>query len=316
VTYSIIARDPETGQLGAAVQTCNLAVGIWVPWAAGGVGAVATQATAERRYGTSGLDLMRAGFSANEALQGLLAADANSDVRQVSMIDSTGSVATHTGRCCIPQAGSFVGESFCTQANMMARDTVWSAMAAAYMAAQGSLAERLLAALDAAQAEGGDLRGKQTAALLVVGKEPSPVPLVDLRVDHNPQPVAELHRLLRLHQAYDLEYQIVDLIAAGQKDAAYDLIAQVGEAAPDEPYLHCLAALHLERDLGRRDEALSILQPLVADQPQWRTYLERELLASEEASCAGLDPQFLNDLDRVLEKAANDLSAEEGNRGT
>jgi uncharacterized Ntn-hydrolase superfamily protein len=257
---------------------------------------------------------MRAGFSANEALQGLLAADANSEVRQVSMIDSAGSVATHTGKCCIPQAGSFVGDSFCTQANMMARDTVWGAMAAAYMAAQGSLAERLLAALDAAQAEGGDLRGKQTAALLVVGNEPSTIPLVDLRVDHSPKPVAELHRLLRLHQAYDLEYQIVDLIAAGEKDAAYDLIARVGEAAPDEPYLHCLRALHLERDLGRRDEALSILQPLIADQAQWRTYLERELLASEGAGCAGLDPQFLSDLDMAVEEAANDLTTEEENR--
>jgi uncharacterized Ntn-hydrolase superfamily protein len=257
---------------------------------------------------------MRAGFSAEEALQGLLAADADSDVRQVSMIDSAGSVASHTGRCCIPQAGSYVGESFCTQANMMAHDTVWGAMAAAYMTAQGSLAERLLAALDAAQAEGGDLRGKQTAALLVVGNEPSPIPLVDLRVDHNPEPVAELHRLLRLHQAYELEYQIVDLIAAGEQNAAYDLIARVGEAAPDEPYLQCLRALHLERDLGRRDEALKILQPVVADQPQWRTYLERELLASEAAGCAGLDPQFLSDLDMAMEEAANDPSPVEENR--
>ena len=314
MTYSIIARDPETGQMGVAVQTCNLAVGTWVPWAAGSVGVVATQATAERRYGTSGLDLMEAGLNAQETLQALLAADADRELRQVSMIDNRGKAATHTGRCCIPQAGSFVGESFCTQANMMARDTVWGAMAAAYAAAQGTLAERLLAALDAAQAEGGDLRGQQTAALLVVGERPSPVPLVDLRVDHNPQPVAELHRLLRLHQAYELEYEIVDLIAAGDRDVIYDLIGQIGKAAPDEPYLQCLCALHLERDLGRRAEALNILQPLIAERPQWRTYLERELLAAQRTGCAGLDAQFLRELDERLEKATGHPVMGERNR--
>ncbi|MFN2104655.1 MAG: DUF1028 domain-containing protein [Candidatus Promineifilaceae bacterium] len=314
MTYSIIARDPQTGQMGAAVQTCNLAVGTWVPWAAGGVGVVATQATAERRYGISGLDLMGTGYSAQETLQALLAADADRDLRQVSMIDSRGGTATHTGRCCIPQAGSFVGESFCTQANMMARETVWGAMASAYTAAQGTLAERLLAALDAAQAEGGDLRGQQTAALLVVGERPSPVPLVDLRVDHSPQPVTELHRLLRLHQAYELEYEIIDLIKAGNTSAIYDLIGQIGEAAPDEPYLQCLRALHLERDLGRRDEALNILRPLIAEQPQWRTYLERELLAAQRTGCAGLDQQFLRELDELLEKAAEHPSMGERNR--
>jgi uncharacterized Ntn-hydrolase superfamily protein len=298
MTFSIVARDPQTGQMGVAVQTFNLAVGTWVPWAAGGVGVVATQALAERRYGTSGLDLMQGGYSAQQALQALLAADPKREMRQVSMIDNGGEIATHTGACCIPRAGSFVGDTFCTQANMMAHDTVWGAMAAAFQETTGALAMRLLAALDAAQAEGGDLRGKQTAALLVVDGQPSAVPLVDLRVDHDPQPLIELRRLLRLHQAYELEYEIGRHIDQGNTDLVYDLLVQLGELAPDEPYLQCLRALHLERVLDRRTEALQILRPLIEQQPQWRTYLERELASAQSADCPDLDPLFLRALDR------------------
>lgn len=314
MTYSIIARDPETGQMGVAVQTCNLAVGTWVPWAAGGVGAVATQADADRRYGTAGLELMRGGYTAGEALEALLATDRQREQRQVSMLDQEGNVATHTGTCCIPMAGSSRGASFCTQANMMARDTVWGAMAAAYEAGAGTLAERLLAALEAAQAEGGDLRGQQTAALLVVAGRPSPLPVVDLRIDHHPQPVAELRRLLRLHQAYTLEYRIVDLIEEGNRDPVYDLIRQIGELAPDEPYLRCLRALHLERDLGMRAEALAILQPLIEEQPQWRIYLERELMRARNDGCPDLDPQLLRELDQLRQMAESDSAAGEGRR--
>ncbi|MFN2136367.1 MAG: DUF1028 domain-containing protein [Candidatus Promineifilaceae bacterium] len=314
MTYSIIARDPESGRFGAAVQTCNLAVGTWVPWAAAGIGVVATQALAERKYGTSGLDLMRGGYTAPKALQALLAADPDREQRQVSMIDAAGNVATHTGACCIPEAGSFVGESFCTQANMMASDTVWDAMASAYQAAQGKLAERLLAALDAAQAEGGDLRGKQTAALLVVAEKPSPVPLVDLRVDHSQQPLAELRRLLRLHRAYALAYEIVDHIAEGDKEPVLDLIGQIRGLAPHEPYLRCLCGLHLERDLGLREEALTLLLPLIVDHPQWRTYLQREQLSARVGGCSVLDPQFLQVLDNRLETAAKYAYTPEENR--
>ena len=297
MTYSIIARDAETGQFGAAVQTCNLAVGTWVPWAAGGVGVVATQATAVRRYGTSGLDLMRGGYSAEQALTSLLAADPNPEARQVSMIDNEGNIATHTGDCCLPAAGSYVGDTFCTQANMMAQDTVWGEMAAAYETAAGDLAERLLAALDAAQAEGGDIRGRQTAALLVVGSQPSPIHLIDLRVDHDPDPLGQLRRLLRLHRAYTLQYQIEDCKANGDLDMIRSFVDQIGELAADEPYLQCLRALHLERDLGLRDEAITILGPLIKEKPQWRAYIERELQASRHTACTHLDPQFLVELD-------------------
>lgn len=299
MTYSIIARDPETGHFGAAVQTCNLAVGTWVPWAAGGVGVVATQAMAVRRYGTSGLDLMRGGYSAEQALNSLLAADPKPEYRQVSMIDSNGNIATHTGDCCLPEAGSFVGDAYCTQANMMTRDTVWEAMATAYELAEGNLAHRLLAALDAAQKEGGDIRGQQTAALLVVDSRPSPIPLIDLRVDHDPDPLGQLRRLLRLHQAYNLQYKIEDYIESGQLEPVYGLITQIGELAPDEPYLQCLRALYLERDLGRRDEAIAILGLLIKKSPQWRDYLERELVVSRNDGCSQLDPQFLSILDEM-----------------
>lgn len=298
MTYSIIARDPQTGQLGAAVQTFNLAVGTWVPWASGGAGVVATQATAERRYGTSGLDLMRGGYTAGETLQALLAADPKREFRQVSMIDNDGNVATHTGKCCLPEAGSYVGDMFCTQANMMLRNTVWPAMAKAYEETAGPLAERLLAALDAAQLEGGDLRGRQTAALLIVDNRPAPVPLVDLRVDHDPEPLIQLRRLWRLHQAYTLEYEIVDHVERGDTGPVGDLIGQIGQLAPDEPYLQCLCALHLARDLGLRQEALAVLRPLVEQGPQWRIYLERELAAAQGTGCIDLDPHLLRDLNQ------------------
>lgn len=297
MTYSIIARDPHTGQMGVAVQTFNLAVGTWVPWAAGSVGVVATQATAERSYGTSGLELMRGGYTADQALRALLAADPDREQRQVSMLDATGNIATHTGECCLPEAGSTMGETFCTQANMMAQDSVWGAMAVAYQETKGDLAERLLAALDAAQAKGGDMRGKQTAALLVVGAQPTPFPLIDLRVDHDPQPLVQLRRLLKLHRAYALEYEVVDHISNGNLTPVDDMLKRISELAPDEPYLQCLRALHLERDLGRREEALAILGPLVRQQPHWRTYLERELAASKGGPCPDLDPRLLRELD-------------------
>jgi uncharacterized Ntn-hydrolase superfamily protein len=298
MTYSIIARDPRTGHMGAAVQTFNLAVGTWVPWARAAVGVVATQASADRRYGTSGLDLMAGGYTAEGALQALLAADPQRETRQVSMIDSAGRIATHTGACCIPEAGSCSGDTYCAQANMMANDTVWPEMAAAFESAEGPLANRLLAALDAAQAAGGDLRGRQTAALLVVDSRPSAVPLVDLRVDHDPDPLGQLRRMLRLHEAYMLEYEVADNVQKGELAPVPQQLDRLGELAPDESYLQCLRALHFERALGMREAALNILQPLIAAEPQWRIYLERELAASEAAGCADFDPGLLLEMDQ------------------
>src|SRR5919198_5477997 len=167
-TYSIVARDPNTGELGVAVQSHWFSVGSLVPWVEAGVGAVATQSFVDPSYGKLGLDLMRAGKSAPEALKALIAGDAASDVRQVAMIDTQGRVAAHTGAKDIQAAGHKVGTNYSVQANLMLNDTVWPAMSRAFEAAKGDLADRMLAALDAAQAAGGDIRGRQSAALIVV----------------------------------------------------------------------------------------------------------------------------------------------------
>ena len=164
MTYSIVARDPESGRLGVAVQSHWFSVGSVVSWAEAGVGAVATQSFAERSYGPLGLELMRRGRSAPDALQTLLHADAEREARQVAFVDANGDVGVHSGDACIREFGHVAGEGFSVQANLMERDTVWGAMADAYRTADGDLADRMLAALTAAQAEGGDIRGTQSAA--------------------------------------------------------------------------------------------------------------------------------------------------------
>jgi len=300
MTYSIIAHDPETGQFGAAVQTCNLAVGMWVPWAASGVGVVATQAFAERNYGVLGLKLMAGGMSATEALTALLAADPKREHRQVAMLDANNDIATHTGDCCLPAAGSYTGDTFSTQANMVTSADVWRNMAEAYQSAKGSFSDRLMTALDAGQAAGGDIRGKQTAAIYIVDNTGSEIPLIDLRVDHHPTPVAELHRIVRLHRAYMLELEITPHIEQGNLAAVPAIIQQINELAPDEPYLQCLCALHLERGFDKRAEALAILQPLIQEQPNWLEYLRREVAAGQEDGCPSLDPQIVTELEALI----------------
>jgi uncharacterized Ntn-hydrolase superfamily protein len=206
-TYSIVARDAQTGQLGVAVQSHWFSVGSMVTWAEAGVGAIATQSFVEPAYGPLGLTLMRAGKTAPEALAALLAGDAQRDVRQVGMVDAQGRVATHTGAKCIPAAGGQEGRGYVVQANMMEKATVWPAMARAYEDARGDLAERLLAALDAAEAQGGDIRGRQSAALLIVKGQSSGRPwadrVFDLRVEDHAQPLVELRRLVGVQRAYN-----------------------------------------------------------------------------------------------------------------
>jgi uncharacterized Ntn-hydrolase superfamily protein len=206
-TYSIVARDPATGELGVAVQSHWFSVGSMVPWAEAGVGAVATQSFVDPSYGPFGLALMRGGRSAPEALAALLAGDSGRDVRQVGMVDANGGVATHTGKMCIPAAGGQEGDGYVVQANLMEKPTVWPAMARAYESTNGDLAERLLAALDAAEAEGGDIRGRQSAAILVVKGTPTGRPwadrLFDLRVEDHERPLVELRRLVAVQRAYN-----------------------------------------------------------------------------------------------------------------
>src|SRR5687767_6362534 len=205
-TYSIVARDSATGEIGVAVQSHWFSVGTLVPWAEAGVGAVATQSFVDPRYGPLGLELMRLGRSAPEALRALVSSDADSAVRQVAMIDAQGRVAAFTGTRAIRAAGQHTGRQYSVQANLMEKPSVWPAMARAFESARGDLAERLLAALEAAEREGGDIRGRQSAAIVVVSGASSNRPwvdrLVDLRVEDHPQPIAELRRLVTLSRLY------------------------------------------------------------------------------------------------------------------
>ena len=237
MTYSIVARDPDTGQLGVAVQSHFFAVGSICPWVEPGVGAVATQSIAEPAYGPKGLAAMRDGRGASEALALLVAEDDDRDQRQVAFVDAAGQAAVHTGERCIAEAGHLVGEGWSVQANMMRDQGVPEAMAEAFEATSGDLAARMVAALHAAEAAGGDVRGRQSACLLVAEPDAKPWERAfDLRVDDHPEPVGELARLVELHRGYregrplnnELRFWL-GLAAAeqGDLDGARDLLAPV-----------------------------------------------------------------------------------------
>ncbi|BDG60667.1 DUF1028 domain-containing protein [Caldinitratiruptor microaerophilus] len=205
-TFSIVARDPVAGEWGVAVQSRFLAVGAVVPWARAGVGAIATQSFANTTYGPKGLELLAGGLSAQEVLDRLVAEDPDRDLRQVGIVDAQGRAASFTGAKCMPWAGSVTGDGFACQGNILAGPRVVEAMAETFLSTAGPLSVRLLEALKAGQREGGDTRGKQSAALLVV-KEKGGYGgfndrLIDLRVDDHPDPFAELERLLGLWRLY------------------------------------------------------------------------------------------------------------------
>lgn len=267
MTYSIVARDPANGQLGVAVQSRYFSVGSIVTWAEAGVGAVATQSMANPDYGPQGLALMRGGASAKDALAALVEEDGGRDLRQVAMIDASGAAAAHTGARCIEAAGQIVGEGFSVQANMMVDDGVWPAMRAAYATASGDLADRLLAALDAAQAAGGDIRGQQSAAMLIVEGEPGAKPwrgiVVDLRVEDHPAPLDELRRLLRLQRAYRLSGEAGEAARRGDAADAGRLLSRAFELAPGNDELQFWAAIELLRN-GRDDEAFPLFRSAFA----------------------------------------------------
>jgi uncharacterized Ntn-hydrolase superfamily protein len=286
MTYSIVARDPNTGELGVAVQSHWFSVGPIVPWAEPGVGAVATQSNVEVSYGPNALELLRAGASPRDALDRLTAADEIPATRQVAVIAADGTTAAHTGETCIPFAGDVAGEQVSCQANMMASGTVWPAMLAAYEATGGEpLARRLLAALDAAEAEGGDVRGRQSAALLVVPAEGEPWrTTVSLRVEDHPDPLVELRRLLVLHDAYALADQADELSGLGRHDAAARLYRQAAELAPESDELRFWSGLGAAQR-GDYDAAVADVRAAIAIQPRWRDLLAR--LPPEFAPTAG-----------------------------
>ena len=275
MTYSIVARDPQTGELGAAVQSHWFSVGPIVPWAAPGVGAVATQANVEVAYGPRGLELMEAGIAAEQALAKLIAEDPGAAGRQVAMVDAAGRVAVHTGEQCMPYAGHATGDGVSCQANIMRSDTVWPAMLHAFSSAEGSLATRLLAALDAAEAEGGDLRGRQSAAILVVPAEGERWrKVVSLRVEDHPAPLPELRRLVQLHKAYALAAEGDELVNQERHDEAAERFRRASELAPGNDELLFWAGLGTAQS-GDLDAGVAQVQRAIDQHEGWRELLER-----------------------------------------
>ena len=298
-TYSIVARDEATGQLGVAVQSHWFSVGPIVPWAEAGVGAVATQSLVDVSYGPLGLELMRAGKSPQQALAALVAADSGAAVRQVAMVDAAGNVAAHTGERCIAAAGHQVGKGYSVQANLMLDETIWPAMASGYEAATGEFAERLLAALDAAQAQGGDIRGRQSAAILIVAGESTGRPwadrLLELRIEDHPEPLVELRRLLHLHRAYEHMNHGDDLLGRGETAEALVAYSTAAGMVPDIVELPYWQAVTLA-GIGEVDAALEIFRQVFEREPIWATLTPR-LVPS------GLLPDDPELLRRILEVA-------------
>lgn len=323
-TFSIVARDPVTGQMGVAVQSHWFAVGQIVPWAEAGVGAVATQSFVDPSYGKLGLDLLRAGKSAPDALRALLSGDAACEVRQVGVVDANGNVATFTGAKDIVAAGGIaanatgeshvqcgsaggrvsVGKHFAVQANLMANDRVWPAMAKAFAESKGDLAERMLAALDAAQAVGGDIRGKQSAALIVVNAKSTGRAwqdrAFDVRVDDHPSPLEELRRLVMLQRAYnhmnagDLAVEHKDHQAALREYSAAERIAATTSGIPrsrlaEMVYWHAVALVNM----NRLEEALPVFARSFVLEPAWRELTPR-------LSQSGLLPSDPKVIERIV----------------
>ena len=306
-TYSIVARDPATGQMGVAVQSHWFSVGPIVAWAEAGVGAIATQSFVDPSYGKLGLELLRAGKSAPDALRALLTGDAACEVRQVAFVDPKGTSATFTGARDIAAAGGIaggtgvtpatvncgsaggtlqVGQNFAVQANLMANDKVWPAMAKAFTEAKGDLAERMLAALDAAESVGGDIRGKQSAALVVVSATSSGRPwydrLFDVRVDDHATPLVELRRLVNVQRAYN--HMNAGDLAVEKKDhetalREYSAASQLAASTPGVPqsrqaemlYWHGVALV----SMNRVDEAIPLFAKAYALHPAWRELTPR-----------------------------------------
>jgi len=278
VTYSIVARDASTGELGVAVQSHWFSVGSVVTWAEAGAGAVATQSFAEPAYGPKGLALMRLGVDAQAALTALLSADELRARRQVAFVDANGAVAVHTGDQCIAAAGHAIAEGVSTQANMMRNDRVWPAMLEAYHTSSGDLAERLLTSLDAAETAGGDVRGRQSAAMLVVAGASSGQPWrdrrFDLRVDDSADPLGELRRLVTINRGYHR----MDI--AEEREVAGDVAGALAEYEAARVFLSgndeaTFWSAVLMADAGRVDEARALFDEITAREPGWAELVRR-----------------------------------------
>ncbi len=278
-TYSIVAMDPETGEMGVAVESHWFSVGSIVTWGEAGVGVVATQSFVNPAFGPRGLALMKAGVSAQQALDALIQGDEGRDFRQLAVLDAQGRVAAYTGSKCIAAAGHQTGDGFSVQANLMEKPSVWPAMHRAFEASAGKpLAERLLLALEAAEAEGGDIRGKQSAAILVVGAEATGKPWVDrkvdLRVADHEEPLKELRRLLKVHRAYE-HMNAGDLaVEKGEIEKAMEEYAQAEAMFPGNLEMKYWQAVNLA-NLGRMEEALPLFAEVFKKDANWKKLTPR-----------------------------------------
>jgi uncharacterized Ntn-hydrolase superfamily protein len=290
-TYSIVARDAATGQMGVGVQSCHLAVGTAVPWGEAGVGVVATQSFANTDFGPEGLALLRAGFAPHDALAQLLERDPGRELRQVALLDASGRAATHTGAACIGAAGHLTRDGVSVQANMMTNETVWPAMLDAYERTSGDLAARLLAALAAAELAGGDIRGRQSSALLVVAGERTSKAwegrLFDLRVDDHPDPVTELTRLARLRRAQQAHTRFIAAVGAGRMNEAIPLLHEAVRFGPELDDVRLSGAIGLYFQ-GQYDEARSAFGEIFARKPGLAEWLSRMVAAGMVPADAGL----------------------------
>lgn len=277
-TYSIVAYDSVTGEMGVAVQSHWFAVGSVVSWAEAGVGAIATQSFTNPNFGPDGLAMLKQGMSPQEVVDQLIEADEGRDERQLAIVDKSGRIAVYTGKKCISAAGDWKGKGYSVQANMMLNDAVWPAMAAAFEKAEGSLEERLLAALEAAQAAGGDIRGKQSAALLVVMPEATGKlwidRKVDIRVDDHPEPLKELRRLLNVKRAYDFMNDGDVALEKNELDLAHSFYHKASALLPENYEMKFWTAVTYA-GTGEMEQALPLFKEVFQNDINWKELLNR-----------------------------------------
>lgn len=277
-TYSIVARDTVTGEMGVAVQSHWYSVGTIVSWGEAGVGVIATQSFVNPSFGPRGLELLKLGLTANQVLDLMIEEDEGREVRQLAILDAKGNVASYTGINCVDAAGNIVGNNYSVQANMMLNDKVWGAMSESFENSKGTLAERLLLALEAAQATGGDIRGKQSAALLVVNPTSTNQSWldrkVDIRVDDHPEPLIELRRILKVHTAYehmnkgDLAIEHNDMKLAMEE---YSLAEEMFPENEEMKYWHAVTLANI----GKIDESLPLFKAVFHKNKNWSILIPR-----------------------------------------
>lgn len=295
MTYSIVARDPGSGRFGVAIQTRWPFVGAGCPWVESGVGAVSTQSFAEEAHGPNGLALMRAGRTAADALAQLMDGDPGREVRQVGIVDATGAAASFTGDRCVEAAGHVTAEGVAIQANMMERATVWPAMLEAWALPAVSFIDRLLAALRAAEREGGDIRGRQAASILISGtpEEPAWKRRMDIRVDDHSAPLDELERLVRLHLGFEALDRAEELGRAGDSDGAWKAGEEAMRLAPGDGQVLVWGAIGLAGS-GQVVTARELFERAVAENPRWPEFVRR-------FAASGAQPELVDGANRLVE---------------